>query len=186
MYSKNTNLMEKRKLCVMDFDGTLVDTPVASPENKQKWADYHGKPWPYLGWWGRDESMDSDVWEMSVVEEVFDDYQKEVKNPETLMVLLTGRLKKQENIVRNIVNERGYQFDYYLFNTGGRTLNNKINHLNNLLNRYPNIREVELWDDRTPHFETFEEWGQRLIDIGRIDSFYLNKIKSDQWDDFVE
>ena len=186
MYSKNTNLMEKRKLSVFDLDGTLVDTPIASPENKQKWADYHGKPWHYLGWWGRDESMDTDVWKIPVVEEVFNDYQKEVKNPETLMVLLTGRLKKQENIVRNIVNERGYQFDYYLFNTGGRTLNNKINHLNNLLNRYPNIREVELWDDRTPHFETFEEWGQKLIDVGRIDYFHLNKVKSDQWDDFVE
>ncbi len=58
--------------------------------------------------------------------------------------------------------------------------------MNNLLNRYPNIREVELWDDRTPHFETFEEWGQKLIGVGRIDYFHLNKVKSDQWDDFVE
>jgi len=180
------NLNNKTKLSVWDFDGTLVETPIGSPENKQKWADYYGKPWPYLGWWGRDESMDTAVWEMPVVREVFDAYQKEVDNPETLMVLLTGRLKKQENIVRSIVNDRGYHFDYYLFNTGGRTLNNKINHLNSLLSRYPDIREVELWDDRMEHFEDFEAWGQKLKDLGRIDSFYLNKIKSDQWDKFVE
>ena len=102
------------------------------------------------------------------------------------MVLLTGRIKKQENIVRSIVNDRGYHFDYYLFNTGGRTLNNKISHLNSLLSKYPDIREVELWDDRMEHFGEFESWGQKLKDLGRIDSFYLNKIKSDQWDKFVE
>lgn len=186
MYDKNKILMEKRKLSVFDFDGTLVETPIGSPANKLKWAEYYGKPWPYLGWWGRDESMDTGVWKMPVVREVFDDYQKEVENPENLMVLLTGRIKKQENIVRSIVNDRGYHFDYYLFNTGGRTLNNKISHLNSLLSKYPNIREVELWDDRLEHFSEFEAWGQKLKDLGRIDSFYLNKIKSDQWDKFVE
>jgi hypothetical protein len=36
------------------------------------------------------------------------------------------------------------------------------------------------------HFGDFESWGQKLKDLGRIDSFYLNKIKSDQWDKFVE
>lgn len=173
--------MEKRKLCIWDFDATLVLTPMDTPENREKWSNYHGKPYPYLGWWGRDESMDTNIWEMPVVQEVFNDYQKEVKNPENLMVLLTGRQKKQESIVRNIVNKRGYYFDYYLFNTGGRTLNNKINHLNNLLSKYPNIREVELWDDRVEHFESFELWGQKLIDIGRIDYFHLNKIKSEHW-----
>lgn len=186
MYSKNTILMEKRKLSVFDFDGTLVETAIASTENKKKWSEYHGKPWPYIGWWGRDESMDSNVWEMPVVKEVFNDYQREVENPETLMVLLTGRLKKQEDIVKNIVNQRGYHFDHYLFNTGGRTLDNKIKHLNNLLTKNPDIREIELWDDRMEHFGEFESWGRKLKDIGRIDSFYLNKIKSDQWDDFVE
>ncbi len=186
MYSKNKILMEKRKLSVFDFDGTLIETPIASPENKQKWADYYGKPWPYLGWWGRDESMDTSVWDMPVVKEVFEAYQREIDNPETLMVLLTGRLKKQENIVRSIVNDRGYHFDYYLFNTGGGTLQNKLTHLMNLLSKYPDIRDVELWDDRLEHFKDFEEWGRRLKEMGRIDSFYLNKIKSDQWDKFVE
>jgi len=178
--------MEKRKLSVFDFDGTLIDTPIGSPENKQKWAEYYGKPWPYLGWWGRDESLDTNVWQMSVVKEVFDDYQKEVKDPETLMVLLTGRIKKQENIVRSIVNERGYYFDYYLFNTGGRTLSNKINHLNNLLSKYPDIREVELWDDRIEHADSFKKWGETLKENKRIDKFYLNEIKSDQWENFIE
>lgn len=179
-------LMEKTKLSCFDFDGTLVYTPIGSPENKQKWADYYGKEYPYVGWWGRDESMDTNVWDMPVIGEVFNDYRKVVDNPENVVVLLTGRLQKQENIVRQIVNDRGYRFDHYLFNNGGGTLNNKIQHLMNLLDKYPSIRDVELWDDRLEHFKDFEEWGRRLQEMGRIDSFYLNKIKSDQWDKFVE
>jgi len=178
--------MDKIKISVFDFDGTLVDTPIASPENKEKWGKHYGLKWKYLGWWGRDESMDTSVWDMPIVKEVFDAYQKEIDNPETLMVLLTGRLKKQENIVRSIVNDRGYHFDHYLFNNRGGTLQNKINHLNDLLVKYPDVRDIELWDDRLEHFEEFESWGKSLKESGRIDSFYLNKIKSDQWDKFVE
>ena len=51
---------------------------------------------------------------------------------------------------------------------------------------YPTVSQIELWDDRLEHFEEFESWGKSLKESGRIDSFYLNKIKSDQWDKFVE
>jgi len=178
--------MTKRKISVFDFDGTLVNTPIGSPENKQIWADKYGKPWPYLGWWGRDESLDSTVWKMAPIKEVYDAWQKEVKNPETITVLLTGRLVKQSHLVKGITDSIGYKFDYYLFNNRGATLQNKISHLNNLLKQYPDVREVELWDDRMEHFEEFERWGELQQELGRIDSFYLNKIKSDLWDRFVE
>jgi hypothetical protein len=174
--------MAKRKISVFDFDSTLVDTPIGSPENKKMWADYHGKPWPYLGWWGRDESLDTDVWPMNPIKEVYDAYKREIKNPETVVAMLTGRLQKQEVPVKKILDSIGYKFDHYLFNTRGGTLQNKINHLNNLLSKYPDVRSVELWDDRLEHFEYFEAWGENLQELGRIDSFHLNKIKSDHWD----
>ena len=178
--------MAKRKISVFDFDGTLVDTPIGSPDNKQMWADKYGKPWPYLGWWGRDESLDSTVWSMAPIKEVYDAWSKEVSNPEVVTVLLTGRLQKQDHLVKEITDKIGYRFDHYLFNTRGGTLQNKIAHLNNLLKQYPEVRDIELWDDRMEHFEEFERWGELQQELGRIDSFYLNKIRSDQWDRFVE
>lgn len=176
----------KTKLCCFDFDGTLINTPIASPENKQKWANYHGQPWPYKGWWGRPESLDRDVWDMLPVTEVYKDYIKCGQDPKNLMVMLTGRLESQSELVKEILDDNGMYFDHYLFNGGGNTLNEKIKYLNMILNRYPNIREVEMWDDRPKHFGAFKNWGQEMKAKGRIDSFYLNKIKSDQWDKFVE
>lgn len=170
-----------KKLCVWDFDGTLVETPIASPENKLKWANYYNKPWPFTGWWDHDESMDSYVWDMPVVNEVFNAYQLEKKNLLTINVLLTGRLKQQEERVKHIVHKRGYCFDHYLFNLGGITLLNKLTHLDYLLSIYPTVFEVALWDDRTEHFNAFEEWGCKLKETGRINSFLLTKIKSTRW-----
>lgn len=179
--------MAKRKISVFDFDGTLVNTPLASPANKLKWANYYGKPeWPYLGWWGRDESLDTKVWDMEPISEVYNDYQKQVSNPETVTVLLTGRLQKQADLVKRITDSIGYKFDHYLFNNRGGTLQNKIGHLNDLLVKYPDVRNIELWDDRVEHADEFKEWGRKLKESNRIDSFYLNEVKSDQWDNFVE
>lgn len=178
--------MTKKKISCFDFDGTLVNTPIGSPENKEKWAKHYGKPWPYLGWWGRDESLDTEVWEMNPVTEVYDAYQIESKNPQTVMVLLTGRLQKQADLVKGITDSIGYKFDHYLFNNRGGTLQNKIGHLNDLLVKYPDVRDIELWDDRVEHADEFKEWGLKLKESNRIDSFYLNEVKSDQWDNFVE
>jgi len=174
--------MTKRKISVFDFDSTLVETPTGTPEDRQKWADKYGKPWPYLGWWGREESLDSTVWDMNPIKEVYNAWEKEVSNPQTVTVLLTGRLIKQSHLVKGITDSIGYRFDHYLFNTRGNTLENKISHLNNLLKEYPDVNEVELWDDRLEHFDSFESWGKQLLDSGRLDYFYLNRIKSDHWD----
>ena len=170
-------MVEKRKLCVFDFDQTLVNSPIDTKENREKWAKYHGKPWPYIGWWGREESLDGNVWEINPISDVQKAYNIVKSDPSNLVVMLTGRVSKLSNIVKNILNDLGFSFDFYLFNRGGNTLSEKITHLNNLLIKYPNIRDVELWDDRIEHFEEFETWGQKLKDLGRIDSFYLNEVK---------
>ncbi len=179
--------MMKTKLCCFDFDGTLIDTPVASPENKQKWADYHkASQWPYKGWWGRPESLDRNVWEMNPIPEVYKDYVKCKKDPANLVIMLTGRIESQSGLVKDILDENGMYFDHYFFNRGGNTLNEKLKYLNMVLQKYPEIRDVELWDDRPKHFGEFKNWGQEMKANGRIDSFYLNEIQSDQWTNFVE
>lgn len=175
--------MDIIKLCVWDFDGTLVEIPTASLENKKKWADFYKKPWPYTGWWDQDESLNSLVWKMPVIQKVYNAYKTESMDIRTANVLLTGRPRKHENIVKHIVNNRGYYFDHYLFSTGGATLQNKITHLDQLLSSYLSVRNVELWDDRKEHFNAFEEWGYKLKATNRIDSFCLNKIESERWDD---
>ena len=170
-------MIEKRKLCVFDFDGTLINTPEGSDEDKQKWADFYGKPeWPYLGWWGRDESLDTKVWDMKPLPEVQKAYNVAKSDPSNMVIMLTGRITKQGHLVKKILDSHGFDFDSYNYKRGGDTLTDKLRTLTHILKTNPTIKDIEMWDDRVEHFGTFEEWGERLKDLGRIDSFYLNKV----------
>ena len=30
----------------------LINTPLSTSENKEKWSEYYGREYPYVGWWG--------------------------------------------------------------------------------------------------------------------------------------
>jgi hypothetical protein len=150
------------KLSVFDFDGTLVDTPLPNDENKQMWADYHGKDWPYIGWWGRNETLDMDIWEMPLIPDTIKDYRTKKSNDETMVIMLTGRMSKQKPFVMRILEKYGLTFDKYLLKRGGNTITDKLSQLNQLLAENPSIKEIEMWDDRDSHIPQFEEWGESL------------------------
>lgn len=169
------------KLSVFDFDGTLVDTPVPSQENKDKWAEYHGKEWPFIGWWGRKESLDMDVWDMPLIPDTIRDYKKEKSNKDTMVIMLTGRLAKQKPDVMPIINKYGLEFDEYLFKRGGETSDDKIQQLNHILSKYPTITSVEMWDDRDEHIPKFEAWGNSLMSDGI--EFKINHVPGYDHDD---
>jgi hypothetical protein len=154
------------KLSVFDFDGTLVDTPVDTKENRQKWADYYDKEeWPYIGWWGRNETLDMDVWDMPLIDDVITDYKKEIGNPETMVIMLTGRLEKQRPYVEAIIDKYGLKFHKRLLKQGGNTINDKLRQLNEILSENPSIKQIEMWDDRDAHIPKFEDWGNNLEGI---------------------
>jgi len=102
---------------------------------------------------------------MPMVSSVISDYKKEIANPNTLVVMLTGRIKRLSNEVENILSSKGLKFDEYHYNDGGSTLESKIHTLDNLLIRYPKVKSISLWDDRDEHIPSFQSWGDSLGEI---------------------
>ena len=170
------------RLEVFDFDGTLIDTPL--PENgKPIWEKAYGKPWPHEGWWSRVESLDQDVFEMRALPQVQAAYKKAASRPDTRTIMLTGRRgdKPGKNkfaalmaAVKSILDNKGMTFDSYHYNYKGETSAYKVSELNKILAANPNIVDVTMYDDR--HQSIFEEWGQSLLDSGRLKSFTFNHI----------
>ena len=108
------------KLDVFDFDSTLINTPMESDETKQQWADYHGvEEWPFIAWWTRKESLDMDVFEFPTNPEIIKAYRKSKSDPDTLTIMLTGRVSILEPQVRAILDSYGLTFDRYFFKEGG-------------------------------------------------------------------
>jgi len=150
---------------VFDFDGTLVDTPLADT-GKSKWKEKTGNDYPAQGWWGRPESLDTNVYEMPIIPMVAAAYKKYVNQPNTLLVMMTGRIPRLSKQVELILASHDYKFDEYIYNNGGSTLDSKIKSLEQLLIKYPNTKTIEMFDDRTEHIPSFKEWGDSKKNIG--------------------
>ncbi len=171
-------VMSQTKMSVFDFDGTLIDTPLPDT-GKDIYQQKTGKEWPHAGWWGRAESLDTDVFEMPVIKDVIKDYNIEAKTEGTLVVMLTGRIKRLESQVKNVLRTKNLVFDDYIFNNGGSTDVSKIKSLNALLEAHPTIEMVEMWEDRLAHVPIFEEWGKEQCLSGRLKDFKINVVTSD-------
>lgn len=176
------------KITIFDFDGTLVDT--GTPEtHKDIWKDKTGTDWPYNGWWGRKESLDTTVFDFKPNNSVINAYNSEKRINGNLTVMLTGRLPKLSNEVEKILNDNNLHFDYYLYNYGGSTLDNKIKQMNDLLSKYPDVKSISQYEDRVDHIPTFKTWGDNLVEVGRLKDFNLyhfdgtnlNKVWKNKW-----
>jgi hypothetical protein len=175
--------MEKEytKLSVFDFDGTLIETPT-EVNGKIIYRQKTGMEWPHKGWWSKPETLDPAYFEFPVVKAVIEDYKREKSNPDTMVILLTGRIPKLSHLVENILDSHGLKFDGYYYNTGGSTDVSKVRTLNEILGQNKSIRSVELWDDRILHVPIFESWGKKLSEEGRLDNFSVNVIYSGNHD----
>jgi FMN phosphatase YigB (HAD superfamily) len=146
--------MEKRILNVFDFDGTLMDSPL--PEmGKKMYEDKYGKPWPHKGWWGQLDSLE--CFEVTPIWKVMAIYNRLVKVDGSLNVLMTNRLSKFESVVRKKLNGY-YEFDIYNFKSDGR---DKPERIEEILLSYPNIREINIFDDMDEQITKFKEFRKK-------------------------
>ena len=173
--------MEKKitKIAIFDFDGTLVDTELPIT-GKQKYLDKTGKDWPHQGWWGKAESLDTDIFETPLVEMVKEAYDKIKLEDETLMVMLTGRMIKLSTHVEKILEQHGLEFDEYHYNKGGATEIAKIKTITMLLDKFPDVNEIVLFDDRLEHIPIFNAFLEVHRKSGRLKKFTITVVPADR------
>lgn len=168
-----------KKLAIFDFDGTLVDTPLPDI-GRLTYQEKTGKAWPHEGWWGRELSLDTDIFEMPVVPQVIEDYEKEKLEDSTALIMLTGRMTKLRDSVLKILDSHNLQFHEYHYNRGGATEVAKIKTMEQLLEKYLHVEEIAMWDDREAHIAIFQKWGDEQIKQGNIKSFQITHIPADR------
>jgi hypothetical protein len=169
--------MRPTRLEVFDFDNTLF----RSPEKPAGWPE--GK-----GWWGRPESLQEpcvparpgeDWW----IEETVTEARRAIDDPDTLAVLMTGRLVKRfTERVRDLLGQMSLEFDEVHLTPGGGTLPFKLDMILRILEQRPEIEYVRIWDDREEHMPEFarvlDETGVpyelRLVDAGMSEALRPN------------
>ena len=163
-FNKKVKLLQEsynliNKISIFDFDGTLMKTPHPE-EGKKQWEEFTGKEYPHIGWWSKPESLDDAVFDIQPIENTVTDYLREKSNPDTLVIMLTGRIPHQAEQIEELLLLHNISFDEYHYKGNGDTLSSKINTIKSLLNRFPNVKEIEMWEDREPHAIEFKQWGK--------------------------
>ena len=51
-----------------------------------------------------------------------------------------------------------------------------LRRMDTLLKQYPEVTEIEMWDDRIAHISRFQEWGDKQIASGRLNKFKINVV----------
>lgn len=148
----NENKEYKTTLDVFDFDSTLYESP-QPPEN------YTG---PY--WWGSKtslETLNQGLW----IEETVDSAYKSINDPTHLSVMLTARAARSDLmfLINKLLREKGLMFDRTFFkNTQQKSPIFKAELVGMLLDAYPNITKVNLWEDNEDNAKAIMRKCQEL------------------------
>ena len=119
------------KLHIFDFDGTLCNTPLDTPDNRKKYEKVHGIPWIIdkslaeslskklkrrvgmrRGWFGRAETLEPPLVpdpapSSMFIHPVCDIYHRSKTDPDAITIIMTGRHAGMKNHVLRILDDGG-------------------------------------------------------------------------------
>jgi len=136
-----------------DFDGTLMNSPLPE-EGKLIYKQVTGKEYPHLGWWGRPESLDMDVFDIGTKLHVETIYRKVMSSPNDHAVLLTNRQLKLGGLVKKILDSHNMTFEHYSYKSDNDEKGDRI--LKIMKQYYPNVKNIVFYDDDQKHLDNAE------------------------------
>lgn len=158
------------KIAIFDFDGTLVDSPLPDT-GKPFYKEKTGKDWPHIGWFGKADSLDIDVFDIPLIDSVKKAYDTLRMEEGTVMVMLTGRQGFLAKEVERIIKAHGLVFDEYHYNKGGPTEDAKIKTMDELLIKYQDVTELIMFEDRIAHIILFTDYLKAQVKTTRLEKY---------------
>jgi len=132
-----------KRLAVYDFDGTLMNSP-EKEEGIPQWEKVRGEKYPYKGWWGRPESLDTNVFDIKSFPSILNQFNKDKGNPDTVVVILTSRMEKLRPQVENVLKLNGIEPDELILKKGAEDKGDIILRIENY---NQDLKEINVYDD---------------------------------------
>lgn len=176
----STPLHEYRAIHMYDFDGTLFDTPLPN-SGMQIYENRKEVSFPFENsWWSTKESLDMEVFDIAPGP-AYEDFYKSVEiNNDTsspvLTMMMTGRNVAIKDAVLDILRVHEMEPHLAIFKPDyfpASTLAYKIEALYVLVNKFPNLEEIIIWEDRLQHAEAFRNLGLHSYRNGQCSAVKL-------------
>jgi small nuclear ribonucleoprotein (snRNP)-like protein len=142
MITKNNKKVIKR-LCTYDFDMTLINT--YSPEiGKPMWEKYYDEKFKYSGWWGRPESLDTNVFDIKPYPEILEKLISDNNAKDTHVIILTSRQEKLRSQLENVLKLNNIHVDEIVMKKGNA---DKGDIIMKYVNNNPDLEYIISYDD---------------------------------------
>lgn len=132
-----------KRLVIFDFDGTLIDSP-EKESGKAIWKQKTGQEYPHLGWWGRKESLDTNVFDIKPFPNVLAQLEREKAIPDTDIIILSSRMEKLRPQIENILNLNDIVVNDIILKRGGESKGDIILKIENY---NQDLKEIVVYDD---------------------------------------
>ena len=154
------------KLIIFDFDDTLFFTPNKTDENLEKINQNRQNK--ITGWWGRPESLDMKLFDIPINQSMCNVYNENIT---ARKILVTGRIKRCSNMVKQILDKNELYLDKLYFCDHRKTVDFKMDIFEKEIG-FMGYEDVEIYDDRKEHIEDFINLVDRLNEQGASISFF--------------
>lgn len=163
-----------KNLAIYDFDGTLMNTP-EKEEGKEIWKEKTGEEYPHRGWWGRRESLNTNIFDIQPISTIHFKFKKDIVNPNTYVIILTSRLEKLRPEVENILDIHGIEPNELILKKGNETKGDVIL---GYTRKFPELEKIEVYDDFAGGMEhkikEFTDIKDRLPENIEYDVYYVD------------
>lgn len=165
------SLNEINVLNVFDFDGTLIDSPEPE-EGMKKWKEVTGNDYPFVGWWGRPESLDIEIFDIRPFKNVLNELISTKNKPNNRVIILTSRQEKLRPQLENILKHNNIDVDEIIMRKGSDK--NKGEKVLDELNKYPTINTINVYDDRNIEIDTYKSIIPKLNNGIKFNIYFVN------------
>ena len=169
------------QLNIFDFDGTLMSSPDEFT-GKAEYAESTGRPYPHLGWFGKQESLLPPI--RVLPGPALRDYHSFFGRDGSWTVILTGRLESTRPAMEQVLQGYGITYDELICKTSaGDTWDFKISVALRLLRSFKHVRRLRVWEDNVENLVKFYELRESLkdsidVEIYEAPTFSLSKLSS--------
>lgn len=139
-----------------DFDGTLSDSPL--PEaGKEQYKIVKGVDYPFLGWWGRPESLDLNIHNIELNPVLKPELIKSLQDSNIYNFILTARIMKLQNYIKAVLIKNGINIELFkgFSYVSDRDKGQRI--LDMIAGHEDIISEIHVYDDREKEFVVLEK-----------------------------
>ena len=155
------------------MDSTLLNTPLPD-EGKKTWKNKTNTDYPHVGWWGRKESLNDEIFDIQTFPSIYNAAIEDIEDQNTFTVLLTSRLQKLMPEIKMLLNKHNLLFDELSLQRGKE---DKSDRIKSFLKKFPDVERIDIYDDREKELKIFRDLKKEIGEKYQINIYKVNNGK---------